>query len=344
MKLSAIAQAINATGIEQGLDIDIEGIASPQQAHERQITFLSHKRFRAAAEASRASAVIVRTGESLRGKICLEVNDPYVGYAKVARLFEDKQPLFNKGVADTAVVDSSAHLGPGTSIGPLSVIGQGVTIGKNCRIEARCVIERDVSIGNDCRIDSGAVIRYGSRIGDRVIVQAGAIIGSDGFGNARENDRFIRIPCFGSAVIEDDVEVGANTTIDRGSFEPTVIRRGVKLDNLIHIAHNVEVGDDTAIAAQTGVSGSTRIGKQVLIGGQAGFVGHIEIGDNAFIGAKAGVSKSVKPGGKVTGYPARDLMTMRRIEASQAQLPELLKELKQLRNEIDALKKHMDRK
>jgi UDP-3-O-[3-hydroxymyristoyl] glucosamine N-acyltransferase len=344
VKLSAIAQAINAGCPEQGHNLDIEGIASPHQAHERHITFLSHKRLRGTVEACRAVAVIVRTGESLPGKICLEVTDPYVGYAKVARLFEDKRPLFNQGIAKTAVVDSSAHLGEGTSIGPLTVIGQRVIIGNNCRIEARCVIEPDVSIGNDCRIDSGVVIRYGSRIGDRIIIQAGAIIGSDGFGNARENDRFIRIPCFGSVVIEDDAEIGANTTIDRGNFEPTIIRCGVKLDNLIHIAHNVEVGDDTAIAAQTGVSGSTRIGKQVLIGGQAGFVGHIDIGDNAFIGAKAGVSKSVKPGGKVTGYPARDLMTMRRIEASQAQLPELLKELKQLRNEIDAFKKHKDRK
>jgi UDP-3-O-[3-hydroxymyristoyl] glucosamine N-acyltransferase len=339
VKLSAIAQVIGARFAAGSIDPEISGIAAPQCAGGEHVTFLSHKKYRATVEASRCCAVIVRKGEPVPGKISLEVDDPYVGYAKVALAFEDTGPLFNRGVAASAIVDPGAAIGKGTSIGPLSVVGEGVEIGDNCRIAAHCVIERGVTIGSDCRIDSGAIIRYGCRIGNRVIIQSGAVIGSEGFGNARENNRFIRIPCFGNVVIEDDADIGASTTIDRGNFEPTIIRQGVKLDNLIHIAHNVEVGDDSAIAAQTGVSGSTHIGKRVLIGGQAGFVGHIEIGDDSFIGAKAGVSKDVKSGAKVTGYPARDLMTMRRIEASQAQLPELLRELKLLRNEVDELKK-----
>jgi UDP-3-O-[3-hydroxymyristoyl] glucosamine N-acyltransferase len=339
VKLSAIARVIGAPFTAGSPDPEISGIAAPKCAGEDHVTFLSHKKYRAAVEASRCCAVIVRKGEPIPGKVSLEVDDPYVGYAKVALAFEDTRPLFDAGVAASAIVDPGAVIGKGTSIGPLSVVGGGVTIGDNCRIAAQCVIERGVTMGNDCRIDSGAIVRYGCRIGNRVIIQSGAVIGSDGFGNARENNRFIRIPCFGNVVIEDDADIGASTTIDRGNFEPTIIRRGVKLDNLIHIAHNVEVGDDSAIAAQTGISGSTRIGKRVLIGGQAGFVGHIEIGDDSFVGAKAGVSKDVKPGAKVTGYPARDLMTMRRIEASQAQLPELLRELKLLRNEVDELKK-----
>jgi UDP-3-O-[3-hydroxymyristoyl] glucosamine N-acyltransferase len=339
VKLSAIANVIGASFPAASGDPEISGIVAPQSAGEDHITFLSQKKYHAAVEASRCCAVIVRKGEPISGKINLEVDDPYVGYAKTALAFEDTRPLFNLGVAASAVVDPGAVIGQGSSIGPLSVIGEGVTIGDNCRIAARCVIERGVTLGNDCRIDSGAVIRYGCRIGNRVIIQSGAVIGSDGFGNARENNRFIRIPCFGDVVIEDDVDIGAGTIIDRGNFESTIIRRGAKLDNLIHIAHNVEIGDDSAIAAQTGISGSTRVGNRVLIGGQAGFVGHIEIGDDSFVGAKAGVSKDVKPGAKVTGYPARDLMTMRRIEASQAQLPELLKELKRLRNVVDELKK-----
>jgi len=171
-----------------------------------------------------------------------------------------------------------------------------------------------------------------------VIIQSGAVIGSEGFGNARENNRYLRIPCFGTVVIEDDVEIGAGTTIDRGNFEPTVIRRGAKLDNLIHIAHNVTIGADTAIAAQTGIAGSTAIGDRVIIAGQAGLTGHIEVGDDAFIAAKAGVAKSVKPGEKITGYPARDIMTIRRIEACQTKLPEVLKEVRRLRREIETLK------
>jgi UDP-3-O-[3-hydroxymyristoyl] glucosamine N-acyltransferase len=181
------------------------------------------------------------------------------------------------------------------------------------------------------------VIRYDSVIGDRVVIQSGAVIGSDGFGNAREKGVFIRIPAFGNVIIGDDADIGANTTIDRGNFEPTIIGNGVKLDNLIHIAHNVVVGDHTAMAAQTGISGSTRIGKRVLIAGQVGSVGHIEIGDDSFIGAKAGISKSVPAGAKITGYPARDLMTMRRIEAAQQELPRLLKEIKTLKKQVAAL-------
>jgi UDP-3-O-[3-hydroxymyristoyl] glucosamine N-acyltransferase len=338
VKLSALARIVGAPFPAKATDTDIGGIASPQQASDSDITFCYQKKFREAVASSRCAAVIVRKGEAFPGKVCLEVDDAYVGYAKAAQAFEDTRPLWGDGVHPSAIVDKSVPLGAGSSVGPLSVVGAGAVIGDHCRIEARCVIEPGVSMGSGCRIDSGVVIRRGCRIGNRVIVQAGAIIGSDGFGNARQDGVFLRIPCFGAVVIEDDAEIGAGTTIDRGNFEPTIIRRGVKLDNLIHVAHNVEIGEDSAIAAQTGISGSTRIGKRVLIGGQAGFVGHIEIGDDSFVGAKAGVSKDVKPGAKVTGYPARDLMTMRRIEVSQAQLPEALKELKQLRSEIEALK------
>jgi UDP-3-O-[3-hydroxymyristoyl] glucosamine N-acyltransferase len=243
-------------------------------------------------------------------------------------------------VAPSAVIDPTAETGHGVSVGPLSVIGAKVRIGERTVVGARCVIEAGTIIGAGCRIDSGAVIRANTVIGNRVIIQSGAVIGSDGFGNAREKSgRYVRIPCFGNVVIGDDVDIGACSTIDRGNFGSTEIGQGVKLDNLVHVAHNVTVGEHTAIAAQTGISGSTRIGKRVMIGGQAGFVGHIDIGDDSFIGAKAGVSNDVKPGDKVTGYPARDIMTLRRIEAAESRLPELLKETKRLRKEIEELKR-----
>ncbi len=339
MKLSEIASRIGSSLPLEAQDCEIEAISSPEKATAVDITFLSNPKYREKVQSCAAGAVIVKKGESLPGKVCLEVDDPYVGYARAAQIFEDTSPLFGEGISPQASVDSSAVIDPSSSIGPGTVVGPDVVIAEQSRIGANCVIERGTRIGSHTRIDSGAVIRWGTRVGNRVTIQSGAVIGSDGFGNAREKGEFIRIPAFGIVVIEDDADIGACTTIDRGNFEPTVIAKGVKLDNLIHVAHNVIIGDHTAIAAQTGISGSTRIGKRVIIAGQVGFVGHIDIGDDAFIGAKAGVSKGVEPRAKITGYPARDLMTMRRVEAAQAQLPELLKELKRLRKEVDILKK-----
>ena len=338
VKLSNVAQILGSAVPQGAADFEISGIKSPKTADEHSITFLSNPKLKSEIEESLSTVVIVKEGLSIPGKICLEVKDPYLGYARVAQLFEDTSPLFTDRISPDASIDATATISETSSIGPGTVIGPGVTIGERSRIAANCVIEKNCEIGEGCRIDSGGIIRWGTVIRNRVIVQSGAVIGSDGFGNAMEGSRFVRIPCFGIVIIEDDADIGANTTIDRGNFEPTVIGRGVKIDNLVHIAHNVMVGEDTAMAAQVGISGSTRVGKRVIIGGQAGFVGHIDIGDNSFIGAKAGISKSVEPGSKVTGYPARDFMTMRRIEAAQASLPSLLKEIKELRNEIKAIR------
>ena len=323
-------------------DNEITGIQDPDVAGENDIVFLTGPKYRDAVESGKARYVIVQRGERLKNRVCLEVDDPYVGYARVAQLFEDRTPVFGEGISSATVIDPAATIHETVSVGPGTVIGPDVTIGEQCQIGARCVIEKGCAIGNNCRIDSGVIIRYNCRIGNRTIIQSGAVIGSDGFGNARENGVFIRIPAFGTVVIGDDVNIGANTTVDRGNFTPTVIGNGVKLDNLIQIAHNVSIGDHSAMAAQTGISGSTRIGARAIIGGQAGTVGHIDIGDDTFIGAKAGVSKSVGPGKKVTGYPARDFMTMRRIEAAQLSLPEMQKELKRLKKKVDALTRFLE--
>jgi UDP-3-O-[3-hydroxymyristoyl] glucosamine N-acyltransferase len=339
VKLFRIAQLIGAQCPDEVADFEITGISTPEKAAESDITFLSDVKYKEACEVCKSRVIIVKSGVTLGDKICLQVKDPYLGYALVAQQFEDCSPAFGAGVHHTAIIDSTASIHPTVSIGPYSVIGAGVKIGEGSRIEANCVIEKNCTLGSHCRIDSGVVIRWGCILGNRVIIQSGAVIGSDGFGNARDGATYVRIPAFGVVVLEDDVDVGANTTIDRGNFNPTYISRGVKIDNLVHLAHNVKVGEDTAIVAQVGVSGSTTIGKRAILAGQAGFVGHIEIGDDAFVGAKAGVSKSVEPGAKITGYPARDFMTMRRIEAAQAQLPSLLKEIKQLKQDIEALKK-----
>ena len=338
MKLSEIALLLKCSIPDETAGKEITAITSVDQADDASITFLSDEKYKDAAASSDAPAIIVKKGMQISGKINLEVDDPYLGYAKVAQLFEDKTPPFEGPVHPSAVIDPSSRIDSSVFIGPGSVVGMECQIEENTIIGARCVIEKNSKIGSHCRIDSGAIIRRDTVIGNRVIIQSGAVIGSEGFGNAMEGGKFVRIPCFGNVVIEDEAEIGANVTIDRGNFKPTFIRRGARIDNLVQIAHNVEVGEDSAIAAQTGISGSTRVGRGVLIAGQAGFVGHIEIGDGAFVGAKAGVSKSVKPGEKITGYPARDLMKTRRIEAAQLYLPEMRRELKKIREEIDELK------
>jgi UDP-3-O-[3-hydroxymyristoyl] glucosamine N-acyltransferase len=330
VRLSKIALHIGSTLAPGAADLDIQEIASLDSAGEHSITFLSNPRFAEAARACRAGAIIVKKGCRVENKVNLEVDDPYLGYAKAALLFEDTSPVFGTGVHPSAIIDSSARIAAGVSIGPGTVIGQGCAIGANTVIGANCVIERDTEIGNECRIDSGAIIRYKVRIGNRVIIQSGSVIGSDGFANAMEKGAWVRIPCFGAVIIEDDVQIGAGTTIDRGNFEPTIIHTGARLDNLIQIAHNVVVGEHTAMAAQVGVAGSTRIGKHVMVGGQAGFVNHIEVGDGVFVGAQAGVMRDIAAGTKVTGTPAHGLTHMMRMDAISAELPDLVKKLKKL--------------
>jgi UDP-3-O-[3-hydroxymyristoyl] glucosamine N-acyltransferase len=337
VKLSEIARMLQCTIPEHAVDIEITALAAPEAADSRNIIFISSAEYRKPAEESDARVVIVKKGNLIPGKICLEVEDPYCAFAKTGRLFEDLSPLFDTPVHETSFIHPTARVHATASVGPFSTIGKECEIGADSIIASHCVIENGAKIGAGCRIDSGAVIRRRCCIGDRVIIQSNAVIGSEGFGNAKEGDKWVRIPSFGTVRIDDDAEIGAGVAIDRGALGDTIIGKGVKIDNLCHIAHNVVIGENSAIAAQTGISGSTKLGKRVGVFGQAGFVGHIEIGDDAIIGAKAGVSKSVETKAFVTGYPARDLMTMRRIEAAQQRLPELLKEVKRLRKEINSM-------
>jgi UDP-3-O-[3-hydroxymyristoyl] glucosamine N-acyltransferase len=337
VKLSAIAQALGCSVPEGCDDRDITSLSSPEQADAASIVFLSNPKYTSAVEACAAPAVIAGKGTEIAGKVVLGVDDPHLGFARASLLFEESPLLFEAGVSGGAHVDPTARVDSSASVGPGSVVGKECTIGPETVVGAGCVIENGTVIGAQCRIESGAIVRRRCVIGDRVIVQSGAVIGSEGFGNAWDGERFVRIVSFGTVIIEDDAEIGAGCTIDRGALGATVIGTGAKIDNLVHIAHNVCVGEHSAMAAQVGISGSTSVGKRVKIGGQAGFVGHISIGDDSFVGAKAGVSKDVGAGEKVTGYPARDFMRMRRIEASQLRLPDMIKELKRLRGRIDAI-------
>lgn len=342
MKLSLVAAAIGAAVPVGHEDDEVEGLADPQNATDRSLVFISNPKYRDSVVQCRARFVIVKTGALVQQKICLEVVDPYVGFAKAAALFEDIRPLLDNTIHSSSVIHSKASIGPGVAIGPGTVIDEASMIGEGTFIGAHCVIERNCSIGAHCRIDSGVIIRHNTVIGSRVIIQANAVIGSDGFGNAWDGKCFVRIPQLGNVIIHDDAEIGAGTCIDRGALGSTVVGNGVKLDNLIHLAHNVTVGENSAIAAQTGVSGSVTIGKRVRIGGQAGFVGHISIGDDSIIGAQSGVTKEVSSKEIVSGTPARNLMKQRRSEAVMQRLPELAREVKQIRKELDAKKSGSD--
>jgi UDP-3-O-[3-hydroxymyristoyl] glucosamine N-acyltransferase len=343
VKLSRIARELGCSLDPSFGDIEINGLAVPGEADGQTLTFVSDPKYLPLAEQSGAGAVIVKKGKPAAGKLCLEVDDPYVAFAKVAQLFEDRSPLFEGPVHPTAAVHPSSTIHPTVFLGPYSVIGKDCKIGARTVVGAHCVVENGTLVGEDCRIDSGVVIRRKCRIGNRVIIQSGAIVGSEGFGNARDGGKWVRIPSFGTVVIEDDAEIGACTTIDRGTLEDTIVGRGVRLDNLVQVAHNVHIGEHSAVAAQTGISGSTHLGKRVIVGGQAGFAGHLEIGDDVFVNAQSGVGKDIEKGARISGSPTRDFMTLRRAEAAQMQLPEALKEIKRLRQELDEMKAALGR-
>lgn len=339
MQLKKIVEAVNGVLSVPTLEtLEISGISSVDKASETHLSFIVKPNFCEQAKVSNAAAVFVKDGWDLSDKPAIIVKDPYCAYAITAQLFEDSTPIFGEGISKDAIIDESAKICEDVSIAAGTIIGKNVRIGKRVRIDARVVIEKDAIIGDDSHIQSGAILRYGVKIGCRVIIGSGAVIGSEGFANAFDAGKFTRIPCFGSVLIESDVEIGANTTIDRGNFVDTIIHKGARIDNLVMVAHNCEIGESCGIAAQVGFAGSTKIGKFVMIAGQAGFGGHLEIGDNSFVGGQAGIQHNFPANSKITGSPAIDLMKRRRIDKIEENLPETLKEIKLLRKELDELK------
>jgi UDP-3-O-[3-hydroxymyristoyl] glucosamine N-acyltransferase len=268
----------------------------------------------------------------------VRVDNPALGFLKVLRYFSDAVTLtFPRTVHASAVVDETARLGRDVHIGAHVVIEGGVVIGDRSVILPGTCILRHSRLGSECTIYPNAVIREYTEIGDRVIVHAGAVLGSDGFGFIAEGTTQMKVPQIGHVVVEDDVEIGANSCIDRATTGVTRIRRGTKIDNLVQIAHNVDVGEDSILCAQVGVSGSTVVGSRVKLAGQAGLVGHIKIGDGATVSAQGGVTKSVPADTIVSGFPAREHRGALRQYAALGRLPDALDELRQLQQRIAAL-------
>lgn len=325
--LDILAEKLGAT-LEGDGDAVITGLAPIESAGPGDITFLANKKYQKHIETTNATAVIVSPDMVIaRDDLSrLRLPDPYFGFVQTLRLFHPAFRYDAPGIHARSFVDPSADIGDDVTIAAHAFVGPRVRIGRGSVIAEGAVIRNDVVIGEDCLVYPNVTILDRCTVGSRVIIHAGTTIGSDGFGFAPVDDRYEKIPQTGTVVIEDDVEIGANSCIDRGTIGPTIIRRGAKLDNLIQIAHNVEVGEHSVIAAQAGISGSTTLGHHVIVAGQAGLVGHIVIGDRVTIGAQSGVSKDLKGESKMfRGSPAREIHEELRLEAAVRHLPELIR-------------------
>ncbi len=316
-------------------DIKIEGIAPLDRANDKKITFLFDPRYIKYLADTKAAAVVINKEHAASCPVnFIVVSDPYVAYAIISKSF-DNTPISARNVHPSAVIDDSVKLGENVSIGPNTSVYSGVTIGDNVVIGANCVIRENVTLGDSCCLHDSISIYHSCVLGNNVSVHSGVVIGADGFGIAKSEGRWLKISQLGSVTIHDDVEIGANTTIDRGAIDDTVIHQGVKLDNQIQIGHNVSIGSNTAIAGCTGIAGSAKIGKDCLIGGRVGISGHNTITDNVTLIAFAGVRGSIKkPGVYSGGIGCMEHKKWNKIEARIKRLDSYIKKLKKLEQKI----------
>ncbi|MFN3694059.1 MAG: UDP-3-O-(3-hydroxymyristoyl)glucosamine N-acyltransferase [Ignavibacterium sp.] len=318
----------------------IYSVAKIDEAKPGDLSFIYLPAYEKFQQTTKASALLVKP-ELQKTRIditYIEVESPEKAFFLILReFFEPDFPL--SGIDNTAFIHPEAQLGKNVAVGKNVVISKGCRIGDNTKIFHNTVLYEDVEVGSDCLIFSNISIREKCKIGNRVIIHSGTVIGSDGFGfNPDEKGVYQKIPQIGNVIIEDDVELGANVAIDRAALGSTIIKRGTKIDNLVQIAHNVVVGEDTVISSQTGISGSTKIGNHVIIAGQVGIVGHIEICDNTVLMAQSGISKSIKKPGYYFCYPAKELKTSQKLEAHIRSLPDYAEKIKKLEEEIKDLK------
>jgi len=330
-------------GVCQGPpDLLIKGLAAIEEAGPEDITFVAWPQFAKFIESSRAGAFIVSPDLKDTPRPLIITPNPYLAYARIAGLFAPPLPRW-PGISNQAVIGQQCSLGAEVSIAPGVVLGDRVRLGERVTLMPGVVVGHGTSIGADTVLHANVTVYHDCVIGERVIIHSGTVIGADGFGFAPDGAKFIKIPQLGTVVIEDDVEIGANCTIDRGALGETRIKQGVKIDNLVMIAHNVIVGEDSVIVAQVGISGSTRLGRNVMLGGQVGIVGHVEIGDGVRIGAQSGVPHSVPAGLTVTGSPAMPHKDFLRLQAVKKRLPDLYERLKALEKQVAALQAAVDK-
>ncbi len=325
-----LAEAIGAR-LEGDGAMEIAGVAAPERAGPRDLIYAEAAKHAERVAASAAMCIVAGEGLSLPGKTVLRSAQPKVAFAKAAALLLERAPIA-AGVHPTAIVAPLARVAEGVSIGPYAVIGEDAHVGAGTQIGAHAVIGAGCWIGENCRIHPRVTLYANVRVGHRVEIHAGAVIGADGFGYAFGEGKYWKFPQAGIVEIGDDVEIGANATIDRGSLNDTRIAEGVKLDNLVHVGHNVQIGAHTVVAAQTGISGSSVLGHHVVVGGQVGIADHCTLEDGAVAGAQAGIptGKTIRGGQTVWGTPAREIGKFKEAYAWYARLPELAARIKEL--------------
>ncbi|OEU49323.1 MAG: UDP-3-O-(3-hydroxymyristoyl)glucosamine N-acyltransferase [Desulfuromonadales bacterium C00003096] len=333
--LKELAELIGGTVVGDG-DVAIHRVAGIDSAKAGEITFLANPKYLPLLQSTQASAVMVMPGVDAPGVPLLVCPNPYLAFAKVLTALHVAKPEY-RGIMEGAYIDPETKIADGVTIYPGCVIGKNVSVGSGTTLYSGVLLYDNVTVGEDCLIHAGTVVRERCRIGNRVIVQPKAVIGSDGFGFAPDGSSYFKIPQVGIVVIEDDVEIGANCCLDRAALGETRIGRGTKLDNLVQIAHNVKIGADSIIVAQVGIAGSTEIGKHCTLGGQVGVAGHIKVGDNTMVGAQSGISGNVPGGEVVSGTPAIPHRDWLKAATSFSKLPEMRKEIKRLKKQVEEL-------
>jgi len=325
-----LAEAVGAR-LEGDGAVELAGVAAPERAGTRDLIYVESAKQAKRAVVSAALCVIAAEGITLPGKTVLRSALPKMAFARSAELLLGRTPIAS-GIHPTAIVAPLARVSTGVCIGPYAVIGEDTHVGAGTQIGAHSVIGAGCWIGENCRIHPRVTLYAGVRLGHRVEIHSGAVIGADGFGYAFGEGKHWKFPQAGIVEIADDVEIGANTTIDRGSLDDTRIAEGVKLDNLVHVAHNCQIGAHTVIAAQTGISGSSVLGNHVVVGGQVGIADHCRLEDGAIAGAQAGIptGKTIRGGQTVWGTPAREIGKFKEIYVWYARLPELAARIKDL--------------
>lgn len=338
MKLAELAARTGAT-LEQGdAELEIAGAAGLDEASEGQVTFLSNPRYKQRVQTTRASAIYVAESVEVGRSIAiLRARDPYLAYTRALRLFHP-EPLLTSFIHPAAVIDPTAQVASDVWIGACAYVGRDVQIAGGVRIYPNATICDGVHIGADSVIHSGAVLREGTQLGCRVIIHNNAVIGSDGFGYAKtEEGGWLKIPQTGNVRIEDDVEIGAGSTIDRASVGETRIKRGAKIDNLVQVGHSCTVGEDSLLCAQVGLAGSSHIGRRVILAGQAGVAGHLTIGDDVVVTAKSATSHNVSAGKVISGIPAFDNRDWLRSSSAFRRLGEMRRTLRALEARLKTL-------
>lgn len=329
-----IARQVGGT-VTGDKDVEIFGISGIREARPGDITFIANKKYLPLLKTTEAAAVVVGKGvDAANGIPTINVDDPDMAFVSIVEMFSQPPLRYYKGIHPTAVIGEDVEIGQGASIQAFAVVQDGAKIGAGTLVHPGAYVGHYVTIGKNCIIYPRVVIRERITIGDNVIIHAGASIGSDGFGFATVKGVHHKIPQIGTVVIEDDVEIGANTCVDRARFGETRIRRGAKIDNLVQVAHNCNIGESTMIVSQVAIAGSTTIGAHCMVAGQVAFAGHVEVGDHVMLAGRAGVTKDIPSGGIYSGYPAIEHRKDLKLQSMYRKLPEVMENFKAMQKKV----------